>query len=74
MRDRYEHIATRQQRINEANKTLELLTYKNKCEMSLKKFSSKLQLAVDTLIDCDRLPHNRDILDMIWEKIQNTGL
>ena len=42
--------------------------------MSLKKFSSKLQLAVDTLIDCDRLPHNRDILDMIWEKIQNTGL
>ena len=51
---------------------LELLTYKNERAMSFEKFSSKLQLALEILTDCDWPPHNGDIVDMIWEKIQNT--
>ena len=65
LRFRYENIGTRQQRINEANKTLESLTHKNKRAMSFEKISSKLQLVVDTLTNCDWPPHNGDIVDMI---------
>ena len=42
--------------------------------MSFEKFSSKIQLAVDMLTDCGRPPHNGDIVDIIWENIQNSEL
>ena len=64
LRDRYNNIATTQQRINEANKTLDSITYKNECAMSFEKISSKLQLVIDTLTDCDCPQHNKDIVDL----------
>ena len=74
LRDRYENQATEQERINEANRVLETLVYKNERALTFELFSSKIQGAVDALTQCHRKPHNGDIVDKIWQKIQNSEL
>ena len=74
LRLRYENQATQQEKINEANRILETLVYKNERAMSFELFSSKLQGAVDTLQECGRTPHDGDIVDRLWNKILNSEL
>ena len=42
--------------------------------MSFEKFSGLLKKAVDTLAECDRTPHNGDLVDGLWTRIQNPEL
>ena len=74
LRKRYENQATEQERINEANRILETLVYKNERVLTFELFSGKIQEAVDALTQCHREPHNGDIVDKIWKKIQNPEL
>ena len=74
LRDRYDNDATKQQRINEANNSLKNLTYKNERSMTFEKFSGLLKKAVDTLDECGRKPHNGDLVDGLWARIQNPQL
>ena len=74
LKERYCNNATQQEKINEANKVLKNITYCNERAMTFEKFSSKLQMAVDTLTDCKSPPPNGDVADMIWEKILNPKL
>ena len=74
LRDRYENDATKQQRINEANNSLKNLVYKNERSMSFEKFSGLLKKAVDTLTECGRAPHNGDLVDGLWGRLQNPEL
>lgn len=74
LRNRYSNNAVKQERINEANKTITSLVYKSERSLPFEKFSGKLQRAVDTLTECDRAPHNGDIVDSLWSRIQNPEL
>ena len=74
LRDRYKNQATKQQRINEANNSLKNLIYRNERSMSFEKFSGLLKKAVDTLTECGRAPHNGDLVDGLWTRIQNPEL
>lgn len=74
LRKRYENQAVLQERINEANRTLTSLAYKNERSLTFERFSSKLQKAIDTLNECERAPHNGDIVDSLWGRIQNAEL
>ena len=74
LRSRYDNDATKQQRINEANNALKDLVYKNERAMSFEKFSTIVKKSVDTLTECGRAPHNGDIVDSLWSKIQNPEL
>ena len=42
--------------------------------MSFEKFSGLLKKSIDTLTECGRAPHNGDIVDALWSKIQNAEL
>ena len=74
LKGRYENQATNQERINEANRILDTLVYKNERALTFELFSSKIQGAVDALVDCNREPHDGDIVDKLWKKIQNPEL
>ena len=74
LKGRYENQATNQERINEANRILDTLAYKNERWLTFELFSRKTQGAVDALVDCNREPHDGDIIDKLWKKIQNPQL
>ena len=74
LRERYDNHASKQQRINEANNSLKNLIYRNERSMSFEKFSDLLKKAVDTLTECGRAPHNGDLVDGLWTRIQNPEL
>ena len=74
LENRYENSATKQERINAANRVLDSLIYKNERIMSFEAFSRKLQEAVDDLTDNGREPHDGDIVDWIWKRVQNPQL
>ena len=72
--DRYESAAGIQERISEAHKVLSQIRYRNERAMSFETFSAKLQNALDQLESCGRGEHNGNVVDKLWEKIQNPDL
>ena len=48
--------------------------YKNERAQSFEVFSSQMKKAVDILADCKRPPHDADIVDGLWNRIQNIEL
>jgi hypothetical protein len=74
LRGRYDNEATVQTRVNMANKTWELLVYKNERAMSFEEFCSKLQKALQNFERAGRAKHEGDIIDWIWAHIQNAEL
>ena len=68
--ERYENAATIQARVNQANKTWEMLVYKNERAMSFEAFSKKLTKALQYFDDAGRAKHDGDVIDWIWRHIQ----
>ena len=69
---RYNNQATVQERINDSNQSLETLVYKNERAMSFEMIF--LQDAVRTLEEGNIVPHVGDLVDKLWNQIQNPEL
>ena len=74
LNDRYENAAAVQARVNTANKTWESLVYKNERAMSFEAFSKKLTTALQDFERAHRPKHEADIIDWLWQHIQNLEL
>jgi hypothetical protein len=74
LRERYENEATIQTRVNMANKTWDLLVYKNERAMTFEAFCKKFQRALQHFDRAARPKHPGDIIDWIWGHIQNSEL
>ena len=74
LRGRYENAAMHEQYINEAESTLETLTYRNERALKFEKFVDKFAKAVDELDQINRGLHNADVVDIIWKKVTNPEL
>jgi hypothetical protein len=72
--DRYENEATIQARVNQANKTWEVLVYKNERAMSFEAFSTKLTKALTYFERAGRPKHDGDVIDWIWRHVQSGEL
>jgi hypothetical protein len=68
--ERYENEATIQARVNLANKTWEMLVYKNERAMSFEAFSKKLTKALQYFDSARRAKHDGDVIDWIWRHVQ----
>jgi hypothetical protein len=68
--ERYENDATVQARVNQANKTWNMLVYKNERAMSFEAFSKKLTKALQYFVDAGRTKHDGDVIDWIWDHVQ----
>jgi hypothetical protein len=68
--ERYENEATIQARVNQANKTWEMLVYKNERAMSFEAFSKKLTKALQYFVNAERAKHDGDVIDWIWRHVQ----
>ena len=66
LRIRYENVATQEQYISEAKRTMETIQYRNKRAMTSEKFFRKLVKAVDELEQQGRGMHNTEIVEIIW--------
>ena len=69
--DQYENAATVQTRVNEANKTWEMLVYKNERAMTFEAFCQKIQKALHHFERAGRAKHDGDVIDWIWSHIQH---
>jgi hypothetical protein len=67
LRERYENEATVQTRVNMANKTWDLLVYKNERAMTSEAFCKKFQRAPQHFDRAARPKHPGDIIDWIWD-------
>jgi phage tail protein X len=74
LRERYDNDATVQTRVNEANKTWDMLVYKNERAMSFEEFCKKFQKALQHFDRAGRAKHNGDVIDWIWSHVQNSEL
>jgi hypothetical protein len=74
LRERYDNDATVQTRVNEANKTWDMLVYKNERAMSFEEFCKKFQKALQHFERAQRPKHNGDVIDWIWDHVQNSEL
>jgi hypothetical protein len=75
LRERYDNDATIQTRVNEANKkTWDMLVYKNERAMSFDEFCKKFQKALQHFERANPAKHNGDVIDWIWNHIQNSEL
>jgi hypothetical protein len=72
--DRYENDATIQARVNQANKTWDVLVYKNERAMSFETFCKKLTKTLQHFDKAGRAKHNGDVIDWIWSHVQSTEL
>ena len=72
--ERYENEATIQARVNQANKTWEMLVYKNERAMSFEAFSKKLTKALQYFDNAGRPKHDGDVIDWIWRHVQSGEL
>jgi hypothetical protein len=72
--DRYKNDATIQARVNIANKTWDLLVYKNERAMSFEKFCQKLTKTLQHFHKAGRAKHNGNVIDWIWSHVQSTEL
>jgi hypothetical protein len=68
--ERYENEATIQARVNQANKTWEMLVHKNERAMSFEAFSKKLTKALQCFDNAGRAKHDGDVIDWIWRHVQ----
>lgn len=71
---RYENEATIQARVNQANKTWNMLVYKNERAMTFEAFCKKLTKAIQHFDKAGRPKHDGDVIDWIWNHVQNTEL
>jgi hypothetical protein len=74
LNNRYENDATIQARVNQANKTWNMLVYKNKRAMTFEAFSKKLTKAIQHFAKAGRPKHDGDVIDWIWSHVQNGEL
>jgi hypothetical protein len=74
LEERYENEATTQARVNTANKTWELLVYKNERAMTFEDFSKKLTKALLHFERAGRAKHDGDVIDWIWSHVQSSEL
>jgi hypothetical protein len=66
LRERYDNDATVQTRVNEANKTWDMLVYKNERAMSFEEFfCKKFQKALQHFERAGGAKHNGDVIDWI---------
>jgi hypothetical protein len=72
--ERYENEATIQARVNQANKTWDMLVYKNERAMSFEAFSKKLTKALQYFDNANRAKHDGDVIDWIWKHVQCSEL
>jgi hypothetical protein len=72
--ERYENEATIQARVNQANKTWEMLVYKNERAMSFEAFSKKLTKALQYFEAARRPKHDGDVIDWIWRHVNCSEL
>jgi hypothetical protein len=72
--ERYENEATIQARVNQANKTWDMLVYKNERAMSFEAFSKKLTKALQYFDNAGRPKHDGDVIDWIWRHVQSAEL
>jgi hypothetical protein len=74
LENRYENEATIQARVNQANKTWDMLVYKNERAMPFEAFCRKLTKSLQHFEKAGRAKHDGDVIDWIWGHIQNTEL
>ena len=74
LKSRYQNAAMQDMYINEAKKTLAIISYKSERAMKFEVFSGKFQNAVNILETYGRGMHNDDIVDLVWTKLQNADL
>jgi hypothetical protein len=74
LRERYDNDATIQTRVNEANKTWDMLVCKNERAMWFEEFCKKFQKALQHFERANRAKHNGDVIDWIWNHVQNSEL
>jgi hypothetical protein len=74
LEERYENEATIQAHANAANKTWELLVYKNERSMTFEDFSKKLTKALLNFERAGRAKHDGDVIDWIWSLVQSAEL
>jgi hypothetical protein len=72
--ERCENEAAVQARVNQANKTWEMLGHKNECAMSFEAFSKKLTKALQHFDNAGRPKHDGDVIDWIWRHVQSGEL
>jgi hypothetical protein len=72
--ERCENEAAVQARVNQANKTWEMLAHKNERAMSFEAFSKKLTKALQHFDDTGRPKHDGDVIDWIWRHVQSGEL
>jgi hypothetical protein len=60
--------------VNLANKTWEMLTYKNERALSFEMFTKKLTKALQYFDNAGRPKHDDDVIDWIWSHVQNSKL
>jgi hypothetical protein len=72
--ERCENEAAVQARVNQANKTWEMLACKNKCAMSFEAFTKKLTKALQCFDNAGRPKHDGDVINWIWRHAQSGEL
>jgi hypothetical protein len=72
--NRYDNEATVQARVNQANKTWDMLVYKNERAMPFEAFCRKLTKSLQHFEKAGRTKHDGDVIDWIWDHVQNTEL
>ena len=60
--------------INEASKTLDTLSYRDERAMKFKVFNSKFKNAVNILDSVGRIMHNKDVIELLWTKLNTAEL
>ena len=60
--------------INEAKKTLETLSYRNERAMKFDVYNRKFQNSVNILDSYGHTMHNKDVVDLLWKKLNNAKL
>ena len=72
--ERYENEATTQARVNQANKTWDMLVYKNEQAMTFEAFSKKLTKALQYFEQAGQAKHDGDVVNWIWKHVQSAEL
>ena len=57
--------------INKARKTLETHSYRNEWAIKSEVFNSKFQNSVKSLDSYGHTMHNKDVIDLLWTKLNN---
>ena len=60
--------------INEAKTMLKTLSYRNERSVKFEVFNSKFQNAINILDSYGRTVHNKDVVDLLWTKLNNSEL